>query len=272
MRRKMVITFLLFVLIPLYSNDVSGNNSSEYVVRSDNRDVKSLFNPLKTFFKQCKKGMNAFIAGENAKTAFAPLDTSVNTDANLRKFREKLKKYNVSGVGSIILELEPVLFQARKPLLYIRTEIFVDEFMVGLFSIEARRPGSLILGKPLSGYTGSAAPFKESAMALYKIISSGDKCKMLPFVPVKYFSKIAKDPGLREKLIKTVERSKQKLDRICATIAGLNADRFQLRIDDVAHLAIDKSGKLIGLIKTGLRLFPDGRLGIYLNSFRPFKE
>ncbi len=271
MKRKIIITFLLFLLLPLYANHVSGDIANDDMVMLSNPNVKSSLHPLTKFFKQCNKGMKAFIGGENVKTAFSPLSGGVHANQATGQLREELKKSQVTGIRTIVPEFELIFFSKGKPVLYLRTEIMVDEVSAGFFSIDARKPG-YYSGKPLDAYTGLSAPFRDSAIAVYKIFTSQKKCKTLPFVSEKYVANISKDAKLKEYFIKTLTRSKQKLDKICATINSLEPDQVRLRLDDMGQIAVNSSGEAMGVIKSALQLFPDGRIGITLNSFRPFKK
>jgi len=207
------------------------------------------------------KGMSAVLKGQDGK-AFGPLVANAK-----HPFGPELKAAGAVSARLLAVELELVFYSGDKPAYYLRSAVAPTRRGPAFVEIKGREVKDRLYVKPhpLSDFKGAAAPFATTAQALAKVLAAKDCSVRLPVAAPSEFDFLPPKIGLRAG--RDLEKTRASLQEVCTHVAALKATRIEVRVDDVVYAALDKDGKMVGLIKAGFELV-GGRLTVNYGKFR----
>jgi hypothetical protein len=211
------------------------------------------------------KSMNEVIGGVDPQKAFAPFGVKVRGD----DFRAKLKEAGAASAVLMGMELELIYHKAGKAEYYLRTVVFPGPKGPAFVRINGRKPtdGKVhVTGQPLSAFEGKAAPFGEAAKSLIDSIKKGS-CNDLPMAGIEDLSKFITDERLLKKVEQDLKESSTNLPAVCKDVAGVEADKIDVRIDDIFLVVVKKNGKTAGFLKGEIH-YDGGSLKVGLGRLR----
>jgi hypothetical protein len=181
----------------------------------------------------------------------------------------KLRQAGVRSVRLVGFELELLFHQAGRATYYLRTFVHPGPRRVRLMGLKGRKPagGKLyVTGHAPARYQGVAAPFRQAAHSLVRSAGTA-ACRGLALADAAVAKRLGVQGRLAQRLLRDARRARRNRPTVCQELAAVKRHRMTLRIDDVAYLARDARGRLVGLIKGDLRL--KGRtLELRLRGFR----
>jgi len=218
--------------------------------------------PIAGFTTGLTKGMTAVIKGKDAR-AFAPLAAVAK-----RPFGPELKAAGVAAVRLLGVELHLAFFDGDKPAYLVRTGLAPTRTGPAIVALKGESVSKLVSKThPPRDFVGAGAPVATTALALAKALA-GSSCARLPVAPISEFEFIP--ARFKERATGGLEHARTVLPEICKQVAALKPGKMQLRVDDVSFAALDRSGKMVGLVKAKLELAGD-KLTLYYGKFRVFQ-
>lgn len=240
------------------------------------RAAESPLAPLAAPAAVLERGFEQFLAGRSVAEAFAPLPAVDDRSEDIAAIRAALQADRVVRVRSISTEFELVLRRNGIPQLYLRTGVDLNPNAPALVSLRGHRITPQyplnVAAFPLQRYTGGLAGFAEAAEGLLGILSSGN-CTQLPFADPSAIA-AGLPAGVVDDVLERLELAKRKLPGVCASINDLDPDEVYLRLDDVAHVALNAEGVATGVIRSGFGFGPSGvgPLNFGVTSYLPFES
>ena len=108
----------------------------------------------------------------------------------------------------------------------------------------------------LDDYQGISRPIAEAAEGLLAALKNSE-CGMLPFADPEQLKTKLGSHRMTEGLLKDLARSKERLPKVCETINGQSAVAVSVRVDDIAFVGKDATGKVVGIVKGDLQTGDD---------------
>jgi hypothetical protein len=227
--------------------------------------------PLVPVTQQLERSMTAFLAGDELPAAFAPLPIDGYDAASAGELRSKLKAAGVTRAAHPTMEFELVYAEGGRDVYYLRTNLIASDGELHFLAIEGRAPDGGKVGvtsHPIADYGGPAQPFRDAAEALVATLR-GDGCRDLALADPGEVARIITVEGPRKQIVDILERSRQNLPALCATVAALKPEQVRLRIDDQSLVAYGDDGATRGIIKGDFAFQPPGALAVGIKGFRP---
>ncbi len=185
--------------------------------------------------------------------------------------RAELTGQGIARVRLIGFEYELIAYAGGSAAYYLRGFLSIDagaEFI----GLEGRRPegedGIYVSGSALAAFVGESGPLGDGARALIAHLQ-GPQCADLRFADPATFMADIQTPRFREIARGQIEGA-GALPQICRDFAGLNPAAIDLRIDDVAFVALDAAGDALGVVQTDMALGRFGRLEVDTPRYRGF--
>ena len=227
----------------------------------------SAFAPLGPVVRSVDDGMARFLAGATAADAFRNW-VVVEPAATLR---DDLTRAGVTSAHCFTIELELLFSKADRAIYYLHTLAMADETSPALLAITGRpRDGQhRNPGHPQAAFTHQLTPFGEAGRAVLEACKR-DRTLLRPADPEAVKAVVGFAPA-HKRLLDDLATLAATRDSTCGAVSALDADRVQLRIDELSIVARDKRGADVGVIRARWAVRAEGKLELSLTEWVPWR-
>jgi len=183
--------------------------------------------------------------------------------------KRRMQKAGVRSIQLVGMEFELIFRHGSNVTYYLRSFVHPGKRRASLMSLSGRAPANgklYVTGLGHNLFRGVAAPFGIAARRL-RNSAPGRLCRNLTVTGPGLAKRLRLNARMTKRLLRDATRARRNRAKVCRVLAGTKNHSMSIRIDDVAFVARDGRGRLVGLVKGDIRL-RRGRLMLSLRGFR----
>ena len=190
------------------------------------------------------------------------------------RVKVQLTQAAVRSLTLVGFEYELLFHHAGRATYYLRTFVHPGRKRVVLMSLSGRIPAggkTYVKGASPSRFIGGFLyGFHLAAKWLLNSTRTAD-CRNMAVIDARAASRLGIKGRLASRFLRDRSRALKRRAKVCRELAAVRNHKMTIRIDDVAYLAKDRRGRIVGLVKADLRWRGRRKLELNLNGFRALK-